>query len=103
MKILISGRPATGKTIYAKYLADTRYSYPIYESASFNDFSVLVEKIKNIENCIVVIQHHQSFRANLNFDLHFECMRNIDEFEKFFVKSPTGDEEHLFSDMNKYY
>ena len=103
MRILITGRPATGKTLYSTYLADTRYNYPIYEVDNFSDFNVLTDKVKEIENCIVVIQHEKFFKEKLKFDLHLELYRNIEDLEKFYVKSPSGIEEHLFSDMGEYY
>lgn len=103
MRILITGVPGTGKTLYSTYLADTRYNYPIYEADNFSDFNALTEKIKELENCIVVIQHKKFFKEKLKFDLHLECYRILEENEKFFVKTPTGVEEHLFSDMGEYY
>lgn len=103
MRILITGAPGTCKTLYSTYLADTRYNYPIYEADNFSDFNTLTEKVKELENCIVVIQHKKFLKENLKFDLHLECYRIFEENEKFFVNTPTGVEEHLFADMGEYY
>lgn len=103
MKILITGGPGTGKTLYSVFLADNLHNLPIIESDNFTDFSSFTNKVKELSNCIAVVQDSKFFTEQLKFDQHFRCSRNMDNLEKFFVSSPTGVEEHLFSDMGEYY
>lgn len=98
MRILITGRPASGKSLYASHLS-SRYKHIIYEADNFTDFNALTDKVKNLENCIVVIQHKKFLTEKLEFDLHFECTRYIDDLDNFYVTSSSGTQKCLFSDF----
>lgn len=105
MKILITGAPASGKTIYARFLSDTRYNYPVYDFDNFTNFYSFTDSFKDLVDCIVILQHQKFLNEAIKFDLHFECTRFIDDdFDhKILVKSTAGIEEFYTQDLQKYF
>lgn len=98
MKILVTGRPRAGKSLFAKYLKTKHPDFTIIES----DYCGLDRKwfytsIKNTENCIVVIQHKKLIEVPIKFDVFYECTRLNDD--KFQVNDGLNIEEFEFSNL----
>lgn len=76
MKILVTGRPRAGKSIFAKHLKTEYPDFTIIESDDCGlDRKWFYTSIKNTENCIVVVQHKKLIQVPIEFDKFYECTR----------------------------
>ena len=76
MKILITGKMGTGKSIFAKYLKSNHSDFTIVDFDDFGgDRNAFESKILNTKNCIVVIQHQKFISVSMSFDKIYECSR----------------------------
>lgn len=98
MKILVTGRPRAGKSIFAKHLKTEYPDFTIIESDDCGlDRKWFYTSIKNTENCIVVIQHKKFIQVPIEFDKLYECTRLTDDI--FQVNDVSSLEEFEFSNM----
>lgn len=96
MKILVTGRPRAGKSLFAKHLNTEYPDFTIIESDDCGlDRKWFYTSIKNTENCIVVIQHKKLIQVPIEFDKFYECTRLTDEI--FQVNDGSNIEEFEFS------
>lgn len=94
MKILITGHPGSGKSIFARYLKDKNPDFTIIESDE-------CDSIKENENCIVVIQHQKFLPAPIKFEKSYQCTRLEDE--SFQVDDGSTVQQFAFLDLEQYF
>lgn len=98
MKILVTGRPGAGKSLFAKHLKTQYPHFTIIESEDCGlDRKWFYTSIKNTENCIVVIQHKKFIQVPIEFDKFYECTRLTDDI--FQVSDGSNIEEFEFSNI----
>ncbi|RZG66682.1 AAA family ATPase [Acinetobacter wuhouensis] len=80
MKILVTGRPGAGKSLFAKHLTKQYPDFTIIELDQCGlDRKWFYTSIKNTQNCIVVIQHKKFIEQDIEFDNFYECTRLNDD------------------------
>jgi len=102
MKILITGHPGSGKSIFARYL---KAQYPDFSIIEFDDCGLdrkwFYTNIEKTENCIVVIQHQKFLQVPIKFDKSYQCTRV--ETEAFQVKDSSTIQYFAFLDLEQYF
>ena len=102
MKILITGRPGSGKSIFAKYLKDQHPDFTIIEFDDFYpDIKAFESKAQSADDCIVVIQHQKFIKSPIKFDKSYQCTRV--ETEAFQVNDGTEIQNFAFLDLEQYF
>lgn len=103
MKILITGHPGSGKSIFARYL---KTQYPDFTIIEFDDCGLdrkwFYTNIKNTENCIVVIQHQKFIQTPIEFDKFYQCFRVNDNAFQVLEDSKVFYESE-FHNMQEYF
>ena len=102
MKILITGHPGSGKSIFARYL---KTQYPDFTIIEFDECGLdrkwFYTNIEKTENCIVVIQHQKFLQAPIKFDKVYKCTRV--EFDAFQVDDSSTVKKFAFLDFEQYF
>lgn len=75
MKILITGKPGAGKSLFSKYLNSKHLYLTLIDFDEFTDRHLFESKILNTKDCIVVIQHEKFITVSISFDRRYECNR----------------------------
>lgn len=102
MKILITGKPGTGKTIFANYLKSRHSDFTVIEFDDYlSDREAFESKILKTKDCIVVIQHQKFITVSVSFDKTYECIR--ESKESFQVTDGFLIQGFLFKEMSKYF
>ena len=94
MRILITGHPGSGKSIFARYLKDQHPDLTIIEYYE----SDLIEKT---DNFIVVIQHQKFLRTPIEFDKSYKCTRLAHDV--FQVECGSTIQQFAFLDLEQYF
>lgn len=74
MKILIEGKPATGKSIYARYLA-YKFKIPLFDFDQIMDIKEFTECVLNNDIGIFVIQDRRFLKQDFKFTHVYNCIR----------------------------
>lgn len=101
MKILITGHPGSGKTIFSKFL---KYLLSDHEIIEFDEYqsnmNLFYIKLRDTEKYILVIQHKKLLNESIDFDKAFKLQR-ID-YESFQIDGGSTIRTFDFLDFEKY-
>ena len=76
MKILVTGHPGSGKTIFAKYLKDLLFDHEIIEFDEYQSYiNLFYMKLRDTEKYILVIQHKKLLNESIDFDKTYQLQR----------------------------
>lgn len=106
-KILITGKPGAGKSIYAKYLKFKLKNTELIEfdeCNNINDFINKIRSVSNEKNLIAVIQSEDFIKGKFNkdfFNRKYECLR--EGFKSFYISDGIIKEEWSFKNMYNFF
>lgn len=102
MKILITGHPGSGKSIFSKYLSSKYKNFTIIEFDDFYpDIKAFESKAQSTDDCIVVIQHQKFIKSLIKFDKVYKCTRVA--FDVFQVDDGSTVNNFAFLDFEQYF
>lgn len=102
MKILITGSPGSGKSIFSNYLHSKLKDFFIIEfDECLSDLSVFQARVLNSQNSIVVVQDKYLISFDFVFDREYVCSRHSHKI--FSVTDGFISQAFTFREMKKYF
>ena len=100
MKVLIEGRPASGKSNWARYFKSKHPKISVFDYQDFDSHDDFLSAIRSKEDCIVVCQNFKFFKSDIQFDYSYFASKTPSSF---ILEYGLLSIEFSHSDMYPYY